>query len=147
MTGKVVGALGYDEEMYVLADHTMKGTPDQWARKVGELYTHYGADCVVAEKNQGGDMVMSTLQSYVKNLPVKLVSATRGKLIRAEPVSLLFAQGKIHLVGHFSTLEQQMTSYDGSQKKSPDNYDAFIWLGTELMLGKQSSASSTEFLM
>ncbi|MFA7598840.1 MAG: terminase family protein [Candidatus Cloacimonas sp.] len=147
LTGIIVAALGYDNEMYVLADRTMKGTPEQWASTVGELFRFYNADSVIAERNQGGDMVESTIRSFGGNLPVKLVTATRGKLIRAEPISLLFSQGRIHMVGHFPDLEQQMTSYDGSQKKSPDNYDAFVWAGHELMLGKQNKVTSTEILL
>lgn len=147
LTGIVVAALGYDDEVYILADRTMKGSPKQWATMVGELYNHYSADAIIAEKNQGGDMVTTTIHSYEANLPVKLVTATRGKLIRAEPISLLFSQGRIHMVGHFVSLEQQMTSYDGSQKKSPDNYDAFIWACTELMLNKKNTITSTEFIL
>lgn len=146
-TGIIVAALGYDDEVYILEDKTMKGTPQQWATMVGELFNHYQADSIIAEKNQGGDMVMTTIQTYGGNLPVKLVTATRGKLIRAEPVSLVFSQGKIHMVGHFPVLESQMTSYDGSQKKSPDNYDAFIWACTELMLGQKRHVSSSEFIL
>jgi phage terminase large subunit-like protein len=142
-TGIIVAGVGFNNEMYVLADRTMKGTPQQWASKVGELYHFYNADIIVAEKNQGGDMVMTTLQSFGGNLPVKLVTATKGKLLRAEGPSLLFEQGKIHMVGNFPELEQQMVVYDGTQKKSPDNLDAFVWAATELMLGKRAFPAKT----
>jgi predicted phage terminase large subunit-like protein len=146
-TGIIVGGIDDDNHAYVLADKTMKGTPQQWATMVADLYRNYQADVIVAEKNQGGDMVMSTIQSYGGNLPVKLVTATRGKMLRAEPISLLFEQGKIHMVGNFSKLEQQMVEYDGTQKKSPDRLDAFVWCMTELMLGKRSVVQSFEFFL
>jgi phage terminase large subunit-like protein len=146
-TGIIVAGVDFEGEIYILADRTMKGTPQQWASLVGETYSLYNADAVIAEKNQGGDMVQTTIQSFGGNIPVKLVTATRGKIIRAEGPSLYFEQGKIHMVGNFPDLEQQMVEYDGSQRKSPDNYDAFIWACTELMLGKQSHVTSIDFLM
>jgi phage terminase large subunit-like protein len=115
--------------------------------KVGELFDYYSADLVVAEKNNGGDMVSTTLQLYNKNLPIKLVSATRGKLLRAEPISLHFSNGKIHLVGDFPDLEKQMVEYDG-KGKSPDNLDSFVWACTELTLNKRTGiVKSQEFYL
>lgn len=146
-TGIIVAGVDYNDHIYIIADKTLKGTPQQWASKVGELYNYYQADCVIAEKNQGGDMVSTTIQSFGGNIPVKLVTATRGKTVRAEAPSLLFEQGKIHLVGRFPELEQQMVVYDGSQKKSPDNYDAFIWACTELMTGQRNVVKSTQFYL
>ena len=146
-TGIIVAGLGYDGDAYILKNATMKGTPQQWATKVAELYRFYNADVCVAEKNQGGDMVKTTIQSFGGNIPVKLVTATRGKLVRAEPISLLFEQGRIHMVGNFPTLEQQMVEYDGSQKKSPDDYDSFIWACTELMLGERNIVKSSQFYL
>jgi len=146
-TGIIVAALGVDDEVYILKDKTMKGTPAQWSTMVGELYDFYQADAIVAEKNQGGDMVTTTIQTYRNTLPVKLVTATRGKLVRSEPVSLAFEQGKIHLVGDFPDLEQQMVEFDGTQRYSPDNLDAFVWAVSDLMLGKTNKITSSEFLL
>lgn len=146
--GIIVGAIGEDDEGYILHDATMKGTPAQWASKVAELFEHYNADIIVAEQNQGGLMVQHTIHSHQSNLPVKLVTATRGKIIRLEPIGLLFEQGKIHLVGNFPQLEQQMVEYDGSQKYSPNNLDAFVWCMTEGFINKRRiTPRSYDFLI
>ena len=134
--GIVVIGIGYDDHGYVLADKTMKGTPAEWASKVAELYEFYKADLIVAEQNQGGLMVQHTIHSHQKNLPVKLVVATRGKVIRLEPIALLFEQGRIHLVGNYPELESQMLEYDVSQKYSPNNL-------SEGMTGKQRIPAKT----
>ena len=125
---------------YVLADRSMKGSPNSWAREVADLYDRLGADRVVAEKNFGGDMVESTLRTANANLPVKMVNASRGKSVRAEPVAALYEQGRVQHVKRFEGLEGQMTSWDpATDKNSPDRVDALVWALTELMLGKRST--------
>lgn len=146
-TGIIVAGIDERGHIYILNDLTMQGTPAEWARVATQAYRDYEADVLVAEKNQGGLMVEHTIQSHDRTVPVKLVSATRGKIIRAEPVSLYHQQGKIHMVGHFPVLEQQMVEYDGTQRKSPDAYDAYVWGASELMLGKQHHVSTSEFYL
>lgn len=135
--GIVAVALATDGHAYVLADHTCRLSPDGWAITVAKLAKNLGADRVVAEKNYGGAMVEAVLRTAAPHMPVKLVNASRGKVIRAEPVAALYEQGKVHHVGAFPDLEEQMTmtttaGYQGSG--SPDRMDALVWALTELML-------------
>lgn len=136
--GIVAAGLGADGHAYVLADKSCKLSPDGWAQVVARTARDLDADRVAAERNYGGAMVESTLRTANKNLPVKLVNASRGKHIRAEPVAALYEQGKVHHVGQFPDLEEQMTmtttaGFQGSG--SPDRMDALVWALTELMLG------------
>lgn len=135
--GIVVVALGTDGHGYVLADKSCRLSPDGWARVVAKAAKDSGADRVVAERNFGGAMVEAVMRSADKNMPVKLVTASRGKIVRAEPIAALYEQGKVHHLGVFSELEEQMTmtttaGYQGSD--SPDRMDALVWALTELML-------------
>jgi predicted phage terminase large subunit-like protein len=135
--GIVVAGLGRDGRGYVLEDASMRGSPDQWARTVARLYHLHGADRVVAEANFGGAMVEAVLRSSAPNLPVKLVSASRGKVLRAEPVAALYEQGRISHVGAFPALEDQMaemTTGGFVGQGSPDAVDALVWALTDLML-------------
>ena len=113
----------------------MQGTPLEWASRAVGLYDDLSADTVVAEINQGGEMVKSTLRSVRPALPVVLVRATRGKHVRAEPIAALYEQGRISHVGMFSHLEDQLclmtaSGYEG--EGSPDRCDALVWAFTEL---------------
>jgi phage terminase large subunit-like protein len=96
-------------------------------------YHLYQADLIVAEKNQGGEMVRLTLQQVDKNVPVKLVHASRGKIVRAEPVSAKYEQNLVHHVGVFPQLEDQLCEWTPRDKTSPDRLDALVWAMTELM--------------
>lgn len=120
---------------YVLDDVSLVGTPEEWAKAAIALYRRLEADCIVAEVNQGGEMVEAVIRSIDPNVPVKQVRATRGKYMRAEPVSSLYEQGRIHHVGAFSTLEDQMCiftpDFDRSEG-SPDRLDALVWAFTNL---------------
>jgi phage terminase large subunit-like protein len=136
--GIVVCGLGADGVAYVLADHTVSGLrPEGWARRVAAAAEAWDAQKVVAEKNQGGDMVESVLRGVEANLPVKLVSATKGKAARAEPVALRFETGEAKLAGAFPELEDELCgiTYAGYQgpSSSPDRADAMIWAMTELL--------------
>jgi phage terminase large subunit-like protein len=122
---------------YVLADESGKYSPEQWSSVAINLYNKWGADCIVAEKNQGGDMVSSVLRSSGFNGRVKLVTATKGKFIRAEPIYALYEQGKIFHVGYHNRLEAQMCMFTSELKNSPDRVDSLVWGFTELMLGNQ----------
>ena len=109
---------------YVLADRSLRGSPDEWAKATVALYREFEADRIVAEKNQGGEMVESVIRAVDRNVPVSLVHASRGKLIRAEPVSALYEQNRIHHIGRFDQLEDQMcmfaADYDRNNNGSPN---------------------------
>lgn len=133
--GIVVGAVGTDGKGYLLADLTGRYKPEEWGTVVCDAFERYKADMVVAEVNFGGDMVRATIQAVNPNIPFTAVTASRGKIVRAEPISALYEQGKIFHVGHFPELEDQMTAmlvsgYQGLL--SPDRADALVWLFTYL---------------
>ena len=133
--GIVVGGLGDDTRGYVLADYSCQGTPKEWAERAIDAYDLYEADAIVAETNQGGEMVAHTIRSVRPGLRVIEVKATRGKHIRAEPISALYGLDRISHVGAFPELETQMClmTADGYQGDgSPDRVDALVWLFTEL---------------
>ena len=136
--GIVVAGLGVDKRAYVLADRTLQGrTPEVWARAALGAYDEFEADRMVAEINQGGDLVISVLQQFRENFPVVKVRATRGKWVRAEPVAALYAEGRVAHVGRFDALEDQMCAFgaDGTVKgRSPDRADALVWAITDLLL-------------
>ena len=136
-TGIVCAGLGVDGRGYVLADDSGQYSPDEWARRSIALYRQYEADVIVGEKNQGGDMVKHTVHSQWRDAPFKLVHASRGKAIRAEPISALYEQGKVSHVGTHDLLEDQMCqmTVDFDRKKqgySPDRVDALVWGLSEL---------------
>jgi len=135
-TGIVVAAVSrVTGHGYVLADMSMHGSPDEWGRQVSAAFDLFEADLVVAEKNFGGEMVRTVLQTVRRNLPIRLVTASRGKTVRAEPVAALYEQGRVHHVGVFDRLERQMTEWvDGAGMDSPDRLDALVWAFTELMV-------------
>jgi phage terminase large subunit-like protein len=118
---------------YIIEDATMVGRPDQWSRAVIKTYKTYGADRVIGEVNNGGDLIENTIRQVDKNVSYKTVRATKGKMLRAEPVSALYEKHRVHHVGIFPKLEEQQTEYDGSQE-SPDNLDALVWLLTHLII-------------
>jgi hypothetical protein len=119
------------DEYYVLYDNSIQGSPDTWAREAVTAYHRSSADRIIAEKNQGGEMVSLTINTVDGSVPVKLVSATRGKAIRAEPISALFEQGRGHMVGNFPQLEDELTMWTPGDK-SPNRLDAMVWALTEL---------------
>ncbi|MGE7371049.1 DNA-packaging protein [Neorhizobium sp. NPDC001467] len=125
----------------VLADCSVEGaSPAGWAQAVRKAYARFAADRVVAEVNQGGDMVMAMLKSVDAGLPVTMVRATRGKFSRAEPVAALYEQGRVLHAGKFAALEDQMCDFgpDGlSSGRSPDRLDALVWALTALVLDGQ----------
>ena len=146
--GIIVAGIGPDQTGYVIEDQTMSGSPHEWARRAISLSKTHGADGVVVEVNQGGDMVAHTLRTIAPNLNVIEVRATRGKHVRAEPIAALYEQGRIRHVGQFAELESQLTQftvagYEGDG--SPDRADALVWALTELfpdMVDKMPDASA-----
>ncbi len=139
--GIIVAGCGVDGRGYVLADRTIQGRdPATWARAAVAAYYDCEADTIVVETNQGGDLVVNVFRSVDDTVPVKKVYASRGKWIRAEPVSTLYAEGRVAHVGEFPELERQMCDFgaDGlANGRSPDRLDALVWAITELMLTRQ----------
>jgi phage terminase large subunit-like protein len=131
-TGIITCGIGVDKHYYVLADDTLRGTPNDWGKRAIQAYTRWKADRIVAEVNNGGDMVLMVIQQVDRSAPVKKVHATRNKTTRAEPISALYEQGKVHHVGGFPQLEDQMVLWTPDVKKSPDRLDALVWALTEL---------------
>lgn len=139
LTGIVVVGLvaGKDPHAYVLGDYSMKGSPSEWARKVAQVYHHHKATLVVAERNQGGELVSEVLKNVDAGMPIKLVHASKGKVARAEPVALLDEQHRIHHIGVLPELEDEMCAFvpgDLKANESPDRVDARVWALTELMV-------------
>ena len=132
--------VGVDEggRAFVLDDWSAQGSPDEWARKVVAAYRLHEADTIVAEVNQGGEMVAAVIRSVLADAPVKMVRATRGKFVRAEPVSALYEQGRVKHVGVLATLEDQMIGFTAERAASrsdgfsPDRVDALVWGLSEL---------------
>lgn len=121
------------DEFYILEDHSIKGSPLEWAKVVTDLYINYDADKVIVEVNNGGDLVVQNIRSFDASVGVESVRATRGKIVRAEPIANLYQQGLVHHVGEFPLLEDQMCNYTGADgEKSPDRMDALVWALTAL---------------
>lgn len=136
--GIIVAGIDEADIGYVLEDGTLRSaTPTEWAAQAIKLYHRFAADLLVAEVNQGGDMVATIVHQLDRTVPVKPVRASRGKYARAEPVAALYEQARIRHVGGLSKLEDEMCDFglDGlSSKRSPDRMDALVWAITELML-------------
>lgn len=129
---------------YVLDDQSGKYTTDSWARVVAQCFHKWGADRIVAEGNQGGEMVEAVIRTVFPNAPIKRVHARQGKRTRAEPVAALYEQGRVHHVGSFVILEDQLTSWTIDSGESPDRLDALVWGITEL--GMTSGTGGREWL-
>jgi hypothetical protein len=130
---------------YVLADGTMNGSPKEWASKAVSLYNTWDADIIAGEKNYGGAMVEHTIRSVDGGelCRYKNVNASRGKLLRAEPIVALYEQGLVHHVGTFHEMENELCSYNG-KGKSPNRLDALVWALTELSKGISTEISAPE---
>jgi len=143
--GIVVAGRGVDGRAYILADRTVQGRePHQWARATIGAYRDYLADRVVAETNQGGDLVIAVLRQIDETVAVRQVRATRGKWIRAEPVASLYAEGRVSHVGALDKLEDQLLSFGADGRvggRSPDRLDALVWALTDLMLDREALPS------
>ncbi len=133
--GIVVAGRARDGTAYVLADRSQGGlTAHGWAQRVAAAYEDFHADCIVAEANQGGDMVKSLITDARPGAAVRMVHARRGKKTRAEPASMLYESGRAHHAGVFPELEDQLCNYDGSGE-SPDRMDALVWALADLFPG------------
>lgn len=128
----VMGLSG--EDLYCLDDMSLTGVqPEEWGRQVVAAYHKHHADVVVPEKNQGGDMVLSTIRAIDPTVPMSPVWASRGKRTRAEPISTYTEKGAVHHIGAFPDLEDQMTTWVPGESDSPDRMDAYVWAATHLM--------------
>jgi len=134
-TGIIVAGRGKERppHFYILADLSLRGSPDTWAERALYGYRTYRADKVVAEVNNGGDLVEAVLRTKDLRFAYKGARASRGKLTRAEPIAALYEQGRVHHVGTFGKLEDQMSDFDPNlAQKSPDRLDATVWALSEL---------------
>ena len=136
--GITVTALGVDGNAYLLEDLTVKAGPATWGKVAASAFERHDADLIVAEQNYGGEMVRYVLKTAKPDAHIKLVNASRGKVLRAEPISSLHEQGKVRLVGVFPELEDELcgfttTGYIGD--RSPNRADAFVFGVTELFPG------------
>lgn len=136
--GIVVAGQGVDGIFYVLADRSCKLSPQGWASRAVGAYDEFNADKIVAERNYGGDMVEAVIKQVDRTVPFKMVTASRGKVQRAEPVAALYEQGKVRHVAGLEVLEAQMTGWTPTDGTSPDRMDALVWALTELALGKKA---------
>lgn len=133
-TGIIVAGLGVDDHGYVLEDGSGRYAPPEWARRAVGLYGKWSADRIVAEANQGGQMVETTIRMIDANVSYRAVHASKGKITRAEPIAALAEQHRIHLVGSFPALEDQLCTFEAGSADSPDRLDAMVWAFTELMV-------------
>lgn len=140
-SGIIVAGIAMIKEVvhgYVLEDVSMKGTPDAWARRAVKAYHDWHADRIIGESNNGGDMIEAIIRSIDANVSYKKVHASKGKQTRAEPISALYEQKRVHHVGMFGPLEDQLCEWDPViSKDSPDRLDANVWAFTELMTENQ----------
>jgi phage terminase large subunit-like protein len=138
-TGIIAAGIDMNGHAYILEDASLRGSPHQWASRAVALFNRHGADRIIAEANNGGEMVAHTLRTVESSLPITLVHASRGKYIRAEPISALYERGLVHHVGTFPLLEDQLCAWlPGHQ--SPDRLDALVWALTELLLDRPTDA-------
>lgn len=146
-TGIGAIGLGQNQQLYVLSDASLRGTPNEWARAACRLFLNCNADRIVAEVNNGGDLVEANLRNIHPSIPFRAVRASRGKLIRAEPVAALFEQNRVHLAGcerrhpqnpergMFEVLEDQLCNWTPqSGEKSPDRMDWLVWGCYDLLI-------------
>jgi phage terminase large subunit-like protein len=143
-TGIICAGIDYGGHGYILEDASAVMQPAEWARTSVQIYQARGADRVIGETNNGGDMIENVIRAVSPNVAYRGVHASRGKAIRAEPISALYEQGKVHHVGGFLQLEDQMCAFTPDFDRatagySPDRLDAMVWALTELMLGDVAS--------
>jgi phage terminase large subunit-like protein len=132
---------------YVLGDYSLKASPHNWALAVKSAYAKHNASRVIAESNQGGDLVEMNIRNVDPNIPFTKVHASKGKQARAEPVSAVYEQNRVHHIGYYLDLEDQMCEWDPQSSTSPDRVDALVWAITFLMnLGDPKPAYKTSFI-
>tara|TARA_R100000388_G_scaffold62409_1_gene45604 strand:- start:459 stop:1523 length:1065 start_codon:yes stop_codon:yes gene_type:complete len=139
-TGIIVAGRDSQNHFYILNDSSMINNPDTWINKAISLYHQYDCDRIVAEVNNGGDLIERLLRTKEQTISYKSVRATRGKIIRAEPISALYEQKRVHHVGILTELEEQMCQFTGNNVKSQhdDRVDALVWAITSLQSSGQA---------
>lgn len=146
--GIVVAALGDDGCAYVLADRSVRDSPATWGRLAVTAYHEFRADAIIAEQNFGGEMVRAVIRGADGNVPVRLVTASRGKAVRAEPVAALYERGLVRHVGRFAKLEDQLCAFTTAGYRgedSPDHADALVWALSDLMVDQIAGGGVLEF--
>ena len=123
---------------YLLDDLTCRDSPERWARVAVDAYRRWRADRIVAEVNNGGDLVASVIRTVDPRATYKQVRATRGKQLRAQPVTALYEQGRVHHVGQFPALEDQLCQWTPDTDFSPDRLDALVWAATDTLVDEPS---------
>ena len=139
-TGIVVCGSDAAGNGYVIADYSFKGSPYEWAKKAVDVFREHKADSILVEVNQGGDMVSAVLRQVDASLPIQEIRAHIGKKLRAEPVAAMYEQGRIHHVGTFDKLEEQMTTWTPDSADSPDRLDAMVQAFSSL-IGTSNAAT------
>ena len=136
-TGIVVMGIDRERHLWLLDDVSGRYSPNAWAQQACTSFRRWKADRIVAEKNQGGAMVESTIRQADRDVPITLVSASRGKEVRADPIAAVYEQGRAHHIRVFSDLEDQLCGWEPGDSDSPDRLDALVWAGTELLGSEQ----------
>lgn len=133
----VAASFGNGHHAAILADYSSQGqNPKDWAQTIALAYEEFGADCILAEANQGGEMIREIINIAAPSAPIRLIHATKSKRVRAEPVALLYSQGRIAHRAHFRELEDEMCRYGAKGfSNSPDRMDALVWAINHLLLG------------
>jgi phage terminase large subunit-like protein len=147
--GIIVAGRDVNGQAHVLADRTCKLSPASWGRRAVEAYQEFKADRIIAERNFGGAMVRHVIETTNPKVAYEEVTASRGKVIRAEPVAALYEQGRVSHHGLFPELEDQMCQFSSTGyigEGSPDRVDALVWAITDLMLG-ETTIESAELLL
>ena len=144
LTG-IVAAARKGDHAYILADESGAYSPDAWGKKVVATYDRLEADRIVAERNFGADMVEHVIRQTDSSVSLKTVTASKAKLIRAEPIAALYEQGRVHHVRPFPELEEQMTTYVPGESDSPDRMDAMVWAVTELLIDQEQGTIGLQF--
>lgn len=151
-TGLIVAGIGIDDRGYILGDDSGKYRPEEWARRAISLHDTYDADCIVAEVNQGGEMVEAMIKAAARGRSIRYraVTATRAKQVRAEPIAALYEQGKVRHAKPLQQLEDQMCAFTiGFDRKaqgySPDRVDALVWALTELFPSIASPVKAVDY--
>jgi phage terminase large subunit-like protein len=147
IAGIVAVGVDKDRHIYVIGDHSGQFSPDGWARRAIAAYHEHAANFIVCETNFGGSMVTQMLNQIDPRVPVRTVHASRGKAIRAEPVSMLWEQGKAHVCGALPMLEDELCGWAPNGKgPSPGRLDALVWAATELVGREQGRPARWEFI-
>lgn len=145
-TGIIVAALTRGMHVIILDDLSCKESPLGWAKIAIAAYRSRNADRIVGEVNNGGDLVGANIYAIDPNASFRAVRASRGKYLRAEPVAALYEQGRVHHVGHFAALEDQMCGWSAqTNQKSPDRLDALVWAVTDLLVQEEQIVIDTHY--